>query len=332
MKYLIVNADDFGISPGVNKGVVEAYKAGGITSTTLMVNMPGFKDAINWSRSLPDLGVGLHFNLTYGRPVSNPNSIPSLVQKDGTFYNIKTVCTRDERDIETELTAQWNRFLASGLRPTHLDSHHHIHQIFPSVYKTMAHLAEKENIPMRRSQTTDETVYPSPLMTDYVILDTYEKQDGLNLLLQYLNQLPEGTTELMCHPGYADDILREISEWTDAREAELAVFRDPAIKQTCQALNIQPIHYGMLSSILKQPSLITGQESLSKKSARKRRNTLVLKRRRNKINNFSNKLKKNRWKPKSKMVTFTAKFKTTKKRSMLRAKSLLIPKSRRKNF
>ncbi|QJD82986.1 carbohydrate deacetylase [Cohnella herbarum] len=257
MKYLIVNADDFGLSPGVNRGIVEAYLAGGITSTTLMVNMPGFEDAIIRSLALPNLGVGLHFNLTSGIPISHPNLIPSLVQQDGTFRDFRQVHARDEREIEIELAAQWNRFIASGLRPTHLDSHHHIHQIFPSVYKAMANLATKENIPMRRSQTSDETIAPSVLKTHQVLLDTYEKPDGLQKLLLYLSQLPEGTTELMCHPGYTDNMLREreTSEWSNAREAELAVFRDPVVQHTIRELDIRPIHYGLLSSIIAQPTV-----------------------------------------------------------------------------
>lgn len=256
MKYLIVNADDFGLSPGVNRGIVEAYLAGGITSTTLMVNMPGFQDAMNRSRSLPHLGVGLHFNLTSGTPVSDANLVPSLVQQDGTFRDFRLALARNERDIEIELAAQWNRFIASGLRPTHLDSHHHIHQIFPSVYEAMTNLAIKENIPMRRSQMSDQTNPSSLLNTQHVLLDTYEKQGDLQKLLDYLRHLPEGTTELMCHPGYTDDMLRELetSEWSNAREAELAVFRDPVIQQTIRDLDIRPIHYGMLSSIIAQPS------------------------------------------------------------------------------
>lgn len=75
-RQVIINADDFGLSPAVNRGIIEAYRAGGITSTSMMVNMPGLADAVHAARSLPGLGVGLHFNLTYGRPLSDP--APSL--------------------------------------------------------------------------------------------------------------------------------------------------------------------------------------------------------------------------------------------------------------
>ncbi|WP_248926166.1 carbohydrate deacetylase [Paenibacillus hamazuiensis] len=249
MKYLIINADDFGLSPGVNKGIAEAYGAGTITSATLMVNMPGFSDAVGLSRLLPGLGVGLHFNLTYGKPVSDPRLVPSLVQKDGSFHPITAQCTREEGDIETELAAQWNRFVEIGRKPTHLDSHHHIHQVFPAVYKAMIRLAEKENVPMRRLQTPHELTVTSPRTTDYVLLDSYHKQDGLQRLLHYLRHLPNGTTELMCHPGYIDDTVREISGLKNERESELAVFRHPLVSQIIRESNINLIHYGNLGEL-----------------------------------------------------------------------------------
>lgn len=315
MKYVIINADDFGLSPSVNKGIIEAFQAGGITSTTLMVNMPGFEEAVNLSRLHPELGVGLHFNLTYGSPVSSPSDVPSLVKQDGSFYDIKTACRREERDIEIELNAQWHRFLATGLRPTHLDSHHHLHQIFPAVSRAMNHLAVKENIPMRRSQTSQEVISPSPLKTDHLILDTYDKQDGLHQLLHYLHQLPEGTTEVMCHPGYIDDTLRSISEWTEPREAEMAVYRDPMVKTTYQDLGIQPIHFGMLSSL----NAISPQSSAAKPPTFTIRNrnkkTRVLKHKKSGIAILSKKKKTSPQKSKSKFVTTRIKVKKTKKRN-----------------
>lgn len=251
MKYLIINADDFGLSPGVNQGIVEAYQAGGISSTTLMVNMPGLGDAVRLAGLHPELGVGLHFNLTYGRPISDPRLIPSLVQADGRFHPISAICSRELRDIEIELSAQWNRFIATGLRPTHLDAHHHLHQTFPEVYEAMARLAAKENIPMRKPQLPygeNEHATPLPLTVNHVLLDTYENEDGLQKLLSYLRHLPDGSTEIMCHPGYVDETLRGISQLTQERESELMVFRNPAVSETIRDRGIRLIHYGLLGS------------------------------------------------------------------------------------
>lgn len=259
MKFLIINADDFGLSPGVNKGIIEAYQAGGISSTTLMVNMPCFADAVRLASLHPELGVGLHVNLTYGRPVSDPKLIPSLVQADGRFHPISQTCNRELRDIEIELSAQWNRFIASGLRPTHLDAHHHLHQIFPEVYEAMARLATKENIAMRRPQLPhgeSGNAAPLPLTTNLVLLDSYDADNGLQKLLHYLHNLPDGSTEIMCHPGYVDEWLRVISKLTQERESELIVFRNPVVNETIQAHGIRLIHYGLLGSVENLPDLV----------------------------------------------------------------------------
>lgn len=80
-RQVIINADDFGLSPAINDGIIKAYQSGGITSTSMMVNMPGFDHAVHAAQSLPDFGIGLHFNLTYGCPVCDPGSVSSLVKK-----------------------------------------------------------------------------------------------------------------------------------------------------------------------------------------------------------------------------------------------------------
>lgn len=254
MKHLIINADDFGLSPGVNQGIVEAYQAGGISSTTLMVNMPGLTDAVRLARLNPELGVGLHFNLTYGRPVSERRLVPSLVQKDGCFHPISETSSRERREIEIELLAQWERFIASGLYPTHLDAHHHLHQVFPEVYEAMAQLAVRENIPMRRLQQPHHlNGNPDviPINVDHVLLDTYEAENGLQKLLCYLHNLQHGSTEIMCHPGYVDESLQVLSKLTKERESELAVFCNPAVSRNIKALGIRLIHYGLLESARK---------------------------------------------------------------------------------
>ncbi|BFH62996.1 carbohydrate deacetylase [Paenibacillus azoreducens] len=246
-RQVIINADDFGLSPAVNSGIVKAYQAGGITSTSMMVNMPGFGDALRLARLLPGLGVGLHFNLTYGVPVSDPGSVPSLVRPDGSFHDVKSICNRDVADVEKELEAQWQRFVETSLFPTHLDSHHLLHQNDPFIYKVMATKAVKENVPLRRSQI----VHPfpdlaSPRMTDSILLDTYGDAKAMERLFHYLRSLPEGITEIVCHPGHVDEILRTISEWTDIRERELSVFADQEVVRVIKAFDIIPINFKAL--------------------------------------------------------------------------------------
>ncbi|WP_405156676.1 carbohydrate deacetylase [Paenibacillus sp. FSL K6-0108] len=243
-KQVIINADDFGLSPGVNQGIIQAYQAGGITSTSMMVNMPGFDHALSLAKSLPDLGIGLHFNLTYGRPVSDPAFVPSLVKPDGSFHQCQCGFIRDVADIAKELDAQWNVLVQAPLSPTHLDSHQLLHQNDPIIFQIMAEKAVRENIPLRRSQVRHASPdMPPPRMTDTILLDTYGDHEGLQRLLLYLYTLQDGITEIVCHPGYVDDALREISNWLDIREHELAVFVNPDVPRTLQALGIVPINY-----------------------------------------------------------------------------------------
>jgi len=253
-KQVIINADDFGLSPGVNEGIIQAYQAGGITSTSMMVNMPGFDHALSLARSLPDLGIGLHFNLTYGRPVSDPALVPSLVKPDGSFHQGQSGMVRDITDIAKELDAQWNVFVQSSLSPTHLDSHQLLHQNDPIIFKIMAEKAVRENIPLRRSQVRHAIPdMPALQMTDAILLDTYGDHEGLQRLLQHLSKLPDGITEIVCHPGYVDDALREISNWLDIREHELAVFVNQDVPRTIKALGIMPINYRALMDTTEQP-------------------------------------------------------------------------------
>lgn len=252
-RQVIINADDFGLSPGVNQGIIQAYQAGGITSTSMMVNMPGFDHALSLARSLPDLGIGLHFNLTYGRPVSDPAIVPSLVNPDGAFHQGQCGLIRDFTDITKELDAQWNVLAQASLSPTHLDSHQLLHQNDPIIFQIMAEKAVRENIPLRRSQVRHASPMPAPRMTDTILLDTYGDHEGLQRLLQHLSKLPDGITEIVCHPGYVDGALRKISNWLDIREHELAVFVNQDVPRTIQALGIMPINYKAVMDTTEEP-------------------------------------------------------------------------------
>ncbi|NWL89354.1 MULTISPECIES: carbohydrate deacetylase [unclassified Paenibacillus] len=268
-RQVIINADDFGMSAGVNRGIIDAFNAGGITSTSLMVNMPGFPEAVQLAHQYPDLSVGLHFNLTMGRPVSDPASIPSLVKEDGTFRSGAAPQGWDWRDVHKELAAQWDRFTSTGLRPTHLDSHHLLHQDHAEIYKVMARKAYNEGVPLRRSQVAHPlSGVPAPKMTDFIMLDTYGDDKGRERLRQHLLSLRGGITEIMCHPGYEDEVLMEPSPWADIRKQELALFTSPEVANTLAAIGVSPINYRVLQR--RKPSARSRARYRSK-SARTRR-------------------------------------------------------------
>ena len=140
MRRLIINADDFGLTSGVNRAIVEAHGHGVVTSTTLMANAPAFSEAVQLAEASPRLGVGCHVVLVDGAPVLNPSQVPSLVQSRsqdgvqfrdglGTFF-LRAFCRRLRSDeIEAEVTAQIRRIQAAGLSVSHLDTHKHTHML-----------------------------------------------------------------------------------------------------------------------------------------------------------------------------------------------------------
>ena len=135
-----MNADDFGLCGDVTRGILDAHVNGQVSSTTLMVNMPGTDEAVEAARSHPQLGVGLHFNLTEGRPLTD---VPSLVDGDGRFLLRGELLRRslrraiDPADIRREFVAQLERIHELGISPTHVDSHQHVHMA-PWVIGAMA--------------------------------------------------------------------------------------------------------------------------------------------------------------------------------------------------
>ncbi len=151
-KRLIINADDFGISPQVNEAVERAHTKGVLTSATIMANMADFEDAVAIAKRLPRLGVGVHLNLFKSKPVSKDSQVGCLLDSDGNFkYSPQMLaflstfshCIRTA--IKMEMRAQIQRLIDSGLHPTHLDSHKHIH-FFPAVYPIVCSLADQFKI------------------------------------------------------------------------------------------------------------------------------------------------------------------------------------------
>jgi predicted glycoside hydrolase/deacetylase ChbG (UPF0249 family) len=155
MKTLIVNADDFGLCDGVNAAIVDAYAAGSLTSTTLLVNGASAPAAAQFAARHPGLGVGLHFNLTLGRPSAEAGEVASLVAAGGEFPARGVLARRlllgrvDGAHIARELDAQLAAFRALGLVPTHVDSHQHVHA-FPPVFDVLARACAERALPLRQ--------------------------------------------------------------------------------------------------------------------------------------------------------------------------------------
>lgn len=148
---LIINADDFGLCESVNQAIIEVFETGNLTSTTLMVNMPGTEDAVARAKDHPGLGVGLHFCLTEGTPLTKANS---LTGPDGAFISRSELVKRilkkqvDPKEIRQEFEAQLEKGEALGISFTHADSHQHI-MMLPAVFRAVQPVLEKRELAVR---------------------------------------------------------------------------------------------------------------------------------------------------------------------------------------
>ena len=258
-KYLIVNADDFGLTSGVNRGILDCHQAGSVSNASLMVNTPAVHEAVDIARSNPRLGVGLHLNLTLGRPLNSPDDVPSLTGKDGCFFS-RSRCERrlvlgllTKGDIEREFNAQVERFNSYGLPMTHIDSHQHVH-IFPRVFDIVAEYCRKNDLPLRipwrwkgprlglrrrlRIQLRDLLVFRNVRKWDKAvktnagfgsIFDLVETPESIvrESYLNFLKKLQDSPFELLVHPALVDEELKrltKISEFSLREHQVLARF------------------------------------------------------------------------------------------------------------
>ena len=211
---LIVNADDYAYCPGVCQGILQAATRGIVRSTTVMANMDGFEEAVAKAKEVPGLGIGVHLNLTSGKPLTA--SYP-YVDENGCFLRDFCWAPNHERQVVAELTAQLERVLSTGVHPTHLDSHHHIHDKDYVSYIVLD-FSRSYGLPVRP--------YGRWARADIFLSTGFFGNPTQELLLQQLTlglQSGKPVMELMCHPGIADESLLSRSSYTYGRERELAL-------------------------------------------------------------------------------------------------------------
>ena len=251
-KYLIVNADDFNLTEGVTRGILDGHRHGIITSTTVMVNLPGLTRTRDLAREASGLSLGLHVNLTLGAPVLPVGAVPSLV--DGAGHFVRDRCRVGESgailEIRAETAAQARRFEeVFGRRPTHLDTHYHMHRL-PRILAAVLDVAGELGVPVRAltpemaARIRGRGLSAPDRMAGEVGPTAYWTTERLR---EFICRMEEGVTELMCHPGYADEALA-ISSYTTQREGELRALCDPAVRTALAASGVRLIHYGMLAA------------------------------------------------------------------------------------
>jgi predicted glycoside hydrolase/deacetylase ChbG (UPF0249 family) len=284
---LIINADDFGLTPGVNRAIAELHDAGAVTSATLMANGPAFEDAVKLALARPRLAIGCHILLVDGTPVSDPSTIPTLVGPDRrSFRNsladfavdvLRGAINPDE--IEREALAQIQKLQRAGLQPTHVDTHKHTHLLsrvtrpiiraleqsgirairnpFEPRWAAALSGSTRRSLLIRALEPGHRRFEASPPIAARRILTTrgtvgVSATGHLNssTLAALCRAIPEGTWELVCHPGYNDADLDAITtRLRTEREIEMRALLATFAKSSSNALNpctVELIHYGEL--------------------------------------------------------------------------------------
>ena len=234
-RVLIVNADDFGLSKGQNYGIIEACKNGLVTSTTALVNGAAISHAAQLSRCVPELGVGMHFVLTLGEPLS---AMPGLTREGRLGKWIWHMAEEDSLpldEIAHELECQYRRFIALfGCEPTHIDSHHHVH-MFAQIYPIVAAFAREKGVALRIDRQVaerDDLAQDAARSSDGFTSEFYGEAISEALFLQTLDasiQRGESSLEVMCHPAFVDNTIMG-SAYCYPRLAELEVLTSASLK------------------------------------------------------------------------------------------------------
>jgi hopanoid biosynthesis associated protein HpnK len=285
VRRLIINADDFGLTRGVNRSIVESHRQGVLTSATLMAGAPACAEAVQLAQQNSKLGVGCHVVLVDGAPVGDPARLRSLTGPAAAEFtsSIGTLARRamfgriDQDEVESEARLQFQKLLNDGVQLTHFDSHKHAH-LFPALLEPLLRAARACGIRAVRNPFEP----PRPLLTKVVrkrpnlwkryaqarILREWQPafrrlvaKAGLKttsgtlgivvtgvldqqILEQLIAEMPEGTWELVCHPGYNDDDLRSVrTRLRASREVEREALTSVETRRRLEAREIELISY-----------------------------------------------------------------------------------------
>ena len=278
---LVVNADDLGLSPAVDRGILAAHREGIVTSTSLLVTLPGFPAAVERLRACPALGVGIHLSLTCGQRVSPAHARSKLTGADGRLPSLRRLIARlalrrlDVEELTLELCAQVDRARAAGIQITHLDTHHNVH-LHPLVWRAVERVAAEQRIAWVRFRGQAPLLWAAPRGAGLQgLLQRARQRAGAALvaraargadpgvprwiagapapaggvatgLEELLRALPVGVTELVCHPGEVDAELFRWDPGSGDRLAELEALRRPELRAELAASGVRCTHYGAL--------------------------------------------------------------------------------------
>jgi predicted glycoside hydrolase/deacetylase ChbG (UPF0249 family) len=272
MKRLIISADDFGLTEGINEGIIRCAREGIVTSASVMANMPAFEQAVVLAGQCPGLATGVHLNLVKGSPLQPAGEVRSLVDDRGAFYTLPRFTLRllsgkiRLAEAEKELRSQVEKALNAGLKVTHLDSHRHFH-VYPPLLKLVIKMAReykidsircplglsvlpggfKEFILSSLSRNARRNLDAAGIRHNdkfFELVKIETKNDYLRAMGRFCESLKDGVTELDCHPGFVTAQLNGIEATIHNRERQVAILTDPALPGLLKKHEIGLINYG----------------------------------------------------------------------------------------
>jgi predicted glycoside hydrolase/deacetylase ChbG (UPF0249 family) len=229
---LIVNGDDLGYTKGVTEGILEAYHKGILRSTTALMNSQYIKESAALANECSDLGVGVHLNLTLERPLTINQTLTD--PETGEFYHGRTEIWKHHPDYD-EIYAEWKAQIEAYIavfhhNPTHLDSHHSVHDATPEALEVAKRLAQEYSLPLRR-------------YNEYHFVPDFYGSTEPKQLLFILGKYQDQDIEVMVHPGFADLDLYRKSSLCFSRVQELDVLCRDEVKQYIEEHHIILTHY-----------------------------------------------------------------------------------------
>lgn len=236
MERIIINADDFGLSKGVNEGILYCYRNGIVNSSSIMVTYDSFIEAVEIIKEHKLNNIGLHCNLTEGKSLLNSHK--TITDATGNFFrNIhdrENVCLNE---VRAEIEAQYNKALNAGIKLNHIDTHHHVH-MSDSLRNVFIDFSNKYRLPLRKMKNTyinpkkiikfykdvsEVEFYTSSFVTQFYGEDATEDR-----LLKILSRYKRKNVEIMCHPGFLDD---DNGEYNKQRVNELIVLTSEKLRK-----------------------------------------------------------------------------------------------------
>jgi predicted glycoside hydrolase/deacetylase ChbG (UPF0249 family) len=269
---VIINADDFGITKGVNKAILELINAGVLTSTSVMSNMPDYSEMVNVKNGI---GIGVHCNLTVGKPVTEPRKVNSLVNEKKTFLGLSELIKKTsqgkicQQETAMELDAQINRIVDMGIKPDHINSHESLIK-YPFFSSIIRQLALKHGIKGVRTYTPrkfnyDRLLSPRKIvisifleleklkwrLAGFAVTDRYDSllktaldyETALDKLQDIFQKLIPGVYEIAVHPGYCSGDRLCLGGYVQERETEFQALLSSEFKKIINKSSVELITY-----------------------------------------------------------------------------------------